>query len=113
MFYNGQRVTEKVLPKSFVMTWSDTWLTVWNEASKINLPKSLTKIQCPVYFCIGRKDYQTNANITEDYYRNLNAPAQQLFWFEQAGHAIPSSSPQQLQNVIIKKILPGTYTDAK
>lgn len=104
--FNGSR---KKLAKSYVLTWSSTWLPVYNEASKANLIESLPAIHCPVYFFAGRKDYQTNSSITEDYYTRLIAPKKGLFWFELSGHSIPSSEPGMMQDIITEKILPETF----
>lgn len=106
---SGFMGSSKKLSKSYVVNWSSTWLPVFNEASKDNLPESLPVIQCPVYFFAGRKDYQTNSEITEDYYNRLVAPKKGLYWFEFSGHSIPSSEPQRMQEIIINKILPETY----
>jgi pimeloyl-ACP methyl ester carboxylesterase len=97
------------LSKNYVESWADTWLKVFNEASKENLIETTPVLQCPVYFFIGRKDYQTNANLTELYYKKLSAPKKGLYWFERSGHSLPSSEPLLLQNIIIEKILPATY----
>ena len=103
--YSGQ---QSKVTKSFVETWASTWLTVWNEASSINFIESLPEIKCPVYFFIGRKDYQTNFKIVEDYYNKVQAPKKQIFWFERTGHPIPSSQPTMLQSIIIDKVLSET-----
>lgn len=97
------------LSKSYVLNWSATWLRLFNEASHDNLIESLHTINCPIYFFTGRKDYQTNSTITEDYYAKLTAPKKGLFWFEHSGHSIPSTEPALMQDIIIKKILPETY----
>jgi pimeloyl-ACP methyl ester carboxylesterase len=108
--FNG---SSKKLSRSYVLTWSSTWLTVFNEASKDNFIESLPAIHCPVYFFAGRKDYQTNSGITEDYYTRLIAPKKGLFWFERSGHSIPSSEPGMMQDVISGIILPETFTIQK
>lgn len=106
MQYNGSKT---ILSKNHVVMWSDTWLALFNEASKDNLLDSTPIIRCPVYFCVGRKDYQTNSTITEKYYLQLNAPKKNLFWFEKSAHSVPTNEPQLLQKIIITKILPETY----
>jgi pimeloyl-ACP methyl ester carboxylesterase len=91
-----------------VIEWSKTWLHVFNDASKNNLLESLQTIRCPVYFFVGRKDYQTNSNITKAYFEQLNAPKKGIFWFEKSGHSVPTTEPALLQAIIIEKILPET-----
>ena len=108
--FSGSR---RNLAKSFVETWASTWLHVYNEASTDNLTESLPSIDCPVYLFAGRKDYQTNSVITESYYNLLRAPKKGLFWFERSAHSVPSSEPERLQELIIEKVLPETFTVQK
>jgi pimeloyl-ACP methyl ester carboxylesterase len=92
--------------KSFVETWAAKWLGVFNEGSAINFFTTVPQINCPVYFFVGRKDYQTHFKITEDYYKMLKAPAKALYWFENSAHNLTTSEPDRLQEIIIREILP-------
>ncbi len=101
--YGGQKFRAT---KEYVENWSSTWLDVFNKASMDNLVESAKELKCPVYFFVGRNDFQTNSQLTEKYYEQLKAPKKQLFWFENAGHSLPSSHPTLMQDIIINKILP-------
>jgi pimeloyl-ACP methyl ester carboxylesterase len=98
--FNGQSV--KSFTKEYALSWTSTWLKVWNEASALNLEESLPEIKCPVYFFTGRKDYQTNSGIIENYYNKLIAPKKEFFWFERSGHALPTTEPKKMQEIIIE-----------
>jgi pimeloyl-ACP methyl ester carboxylesterase len=111
LFYHRKSLLElqgskKPLEKNYVLTWAETWLAVYNEAMKVNLFETATAFKCPVYFFAGRKDLQTNSEIAFQYYEKLKAPKKDFFWFERSAHAIPSTEPELLQNIIINKILP-------
>jgi pimeloyl-ACP methyl ester carboxylesterase len=93
------------ITKAQVQQWSSTWLPLFNEASKQNLFVTAPRINCPIYFFVGRKDFQTNSTITENYYKALTAPTKQLFWFERSGHALPSTEPVKLQEIIITHVI--------
>jgi len=108
--FDGQQDIDKTFPKSFADAWSAKWFKVGMEAMNVNLMQSLPSVSCPVYFFVGRKDYQTNFTISEAYYNKLIAPKKQLFWFEHSGHLIPNTEPDLLQEIIIDKILPETYS---
>jgi pimeloyl-ACP methyl ester carboxylesterase len=99
------------LSKDYVENWSATWLTVFNEASEVNLVESLPEVHCPVYIFAGRKDYQTNSQIAEDYFRKLKAPKKGFYWFEFSGHSIPSSEPRRMQEILISEILRDTFVE--
>jgi len=95
--------------KEYILSWASTWLPVFNEASRINLMESLPSINCPVYFFTGNEDYQTNYTITEKYYNALNAPKKNFYLFENTAHSLPSAKGDQLQKIIIEKVLPATH----
>jgi pimeloyl-ACP methyl ester carboxylesterase len=95
--------------KEYILSWASTWLPVFVEASRINRITSLPVINCPVYFFTGNEDYQTNYTITEKYFNVLNAPKKEIFIFKNTGHSLPFTKGDQLQKIIIEKILPATY----
>ena len=90
------------LAKNFVLNWSRTWLSVFNEAASNNLFESLPQLNCPIYFFAGRNDVQTNSSITEAYYKAVIAPQKELIWFEKSAHGIPTTEPEKFQREIIK-----------
>ena len=89
------------ITKEQVLSWSSPWLAIFNEASKKNLIASAPKLNCPVYFFLGKKDIQTNSKIAEEYFKMLVAPKKELFWFERSGHSLPTTEPDKLQEIII------------
>lgn len=104
--FNGKTAS---LKKQFVLDWSETWLSVFNEASQNNLFETLPVIECPVYLFLGRKDYQTNYAVAEKYYNTLKAPIKKIFWFDRSGHFIPTTEPSKLQDIIIHTVFPETF----
>lgn len=74
----------------------------------MNQMENIPSLQCPVYFFAGRKDFQTNATITEKFYKKLKAPKKNFFWFEKSGHNLPETETALMQDIIINKILPAT-----
>ncbi|PSK89778.1 alpha/beta fold hydrolase [Taibaiella chishuiensis] len=105
--YNDEPIADKdtAVMKSYLETWSATWLPVWNAALQRNLLKTLPEIKCPVYFFIGGKDLQTNCTIAKSYYESLKAPAKALFWYKDAGHSLLVTEAPEVQRTIIEKIL--------
>jgi pimeloyl-ACP methyl ester carboxylesterase len=93
------------ITKAQVERWAPRWLKLFNEASRENLQVSTPEIRCPVYFFVGRRDYQTNSRITENYFQTLTAPKKELFWFDRSAHSLPTSEPDKLQKIIIEQVL--------
>ena len=87
--------------KTGFLQWSKTWSPVWNEVMNIDLPKTLKKVDCPIYFFVGKNDIQTSTQITKEYFQELKAPKKGLFLFENSGHQIHQDEPEKFQNTII------------
>lgn len=87
--------------KTGFLQWSKTWSPVWNEVMNIDLPKTLKKVDCPIYFFVGKNDIQTSTQITKEYFQELKAPKKGLFLFESSGHQIHQDEPEKFQNTII------------
>jgi pimeloyl-ACP methyl ester carboxylesterase len=47
---------------------------------------SIKEIKIPVYFFMGRHDWNLPTAITVDYYNTLTAPKKEIVWFENSGH---------------------------
>jgi pimeloyl-ACP methyl ester carboxylesterase len=92
------------ITKSKVREWSLKWLPIFNEASKQNLFANASELKCPVYFFVGRNDYQTNSMITQRYFDALKAPSKELYWFQRSAHALPTTEPDKLQSIIIEHV---------
>lgn len=90
--------------KNGFLKWSETWSPVWNEVMDIDLPKTLTEVNCPIYFFVGKNDIQTSTEITRDYFKELKAPRKDLFLFDNSGHQIHQDEPEKFQNTIIKTL---------
>lgn len=100
------------VPDSMVATyikmlepWRNTWFSVVKEVDEIDFSKSLKRVQCPIYFFLGRNDHVTPPTISAHFYKKLKTPEKKLFWMEQSGHLIPTTEPQRLQEIIINSIL--------
>ena len=106
--YSGQKLVSLTFRKSFVEGWANTWFKVWKEACSENLFDTMPALNCPVYFFVGEKDYQTNHSIAEKYYNKVLAPKKDLFLFTDAGHGLPETDSGTFQDMIIDKILPET-----
>jgi pimeloyl-ACP methyl ester carboxylesterase len=106
--FDGHPISDSdtVAVQGFIQGWASTWLSVWNEAMRENHFKDLAVVHCPIYFCAGRKDYQTNFTITQAYFEAIKSPHKELFWFDHSGHLIPNTEPDLLQEDIITRILP-------
>ena len=45
------------------------------------------KFKIPVYFLLGKYDYNTPSVLAEQYFNTIKAPKKKLLWFENSGHS--------------------------
>ncbi|MFP3590467.1 alpha/beta fold hydrolase [Chryseobacterium sp. SIMBA_038] len=105
LFYKDGKeyVTTDDFKKGFLQ-WSKTWSPAWNEVMKIDLPKTLKKVDCQIYFFVGKNDIQTLTSITKQYFEKVKAPKKDLFLFENSGHQIHKDEAEKFQNTIIQTL---------
>jgi pimeloyl-ACP methyl ester carboxylesterase len=96
---------QKSFSSAFVEQWAVKWLPLFNEGSAVDFFQAAPELKCPVYFFVGRKDYQTYFKLTEEYYQKVRATKKELFWFDHSAHAVITSEPQKLQEIIIAQLL--------
>jgi pimeloyl-ACP methyl ester carboxylesterase len=76
---------------------------LWTEIMEIDAKHDYPVLKVPVYFMLGRHDYQVSSALAREYFDVLEAPAKQLLWFEKSAHSPPFEEPE-LFNAEIRKI---------
>lgn len=69
--FRGQKMSVKLL---------------WDEIYNTNLFLEIPELKVPVYFLLGRHDYQVSSALAEKYFNLLKAPKKKIIWFENSGH---------------------------
>jgi len=77
---------------------------LWDELMEVNLLNQAKEFDVPIYFCVGRFDYQTPYELVEQYYHQLKAPNKKLIWFEKSAHAPNFEEPDKFMEVCISAI---------
>ncbi len=104
--FDGKKFARKKGFKKNVLSWAAAWLPLFNEASRANLFETPPNYDCPIYFILGDKDYQTNYTLSERYFQQITAPKKELFIIKNAGHLIPFEHSNLFQDHINLHILP-------
>ncbi|MES2040365.1 MAG: alpha/beta hydrolase [Pseudomonadota bacterium] len=104
LYKEGKEFVTSADFKTGFLQWSKTWSPVWNQVMNTDLPKTLKKVDCPVYFFVGKNDIQTSAQITKDYFEQLKSPKKALFLFENSGHQIHKDEAEKFQQAIISTL---------
>jgi len=74
----------------------------------MNFEKDIPKVEVPVYFLTGKKDYTTVQDIAYRYYEKLEAPIKKFYWFENEGHNNCYEDNKKFMDILTKEILPET-----
>jgi pimeloyl-ACP methyl ester carboxylesterase len=82
---------------------------LFREAGNIDFTEQVQALQCPIYFFVGRNDYQTNHELTYSYYQQLKAENKHFYWFEKSAHLVPYTESELFQRTIIDIVLPETF----
>lgn len=97
----------KAAGQTFVEDWATRWLPLFKEGSAMNLFERIPSYEVPMYFFVGRKDYQTNAALTHQYYQKIMAPKKELIWFDRSAHSPNTTETKRFVHETIR-LLAGT-----
>jgi proline iminopeptidase len=66
---------------------------------------TITNVEVPVYFFVGRHDWSLPTIVTEDFVKKLVAPKKEIVWFENSGHEPLDEEPKAFNQAIIDRIV--------
>lgn len=77
---------------------------MWKEEaySSFNAIDRFPELDIPVYFFMGKNDYNTPLEATKEYYNNVNAPSKQLIIFEKSAHTPFLGQPEKFDKELIQ-----------
>ena len=53
-----------------------------------------TEYDVPVFYILGRDDWQVPSSLAAEYFERINAPRKGLYWIENAGHQTDIDNPK-------------------
>jgi pimeloyl-ACP methyl ester carboxylesterase len=80
----------------------ETWL---KEMPKADFFHTIPRIEVPVYFFTGRRDYNTPFEVVERYAEQLQAPHKEIVWFERSAHSPNLEEPDRFQELMVSRVL--------
>jgi pimeloyl-ACP methyl ester carboxylesterase len=78
---------------------------MWPQVAATDLGKTCPKFQIPYFIFDGKLDYNTPAELVEDYFNLIEAPVKELIWFENSGHNPMSDEPEKFKPLLREKLL--------
>lgn len=77
----------------------------WDEMMRVDFFSQIPAVSVPVYFFEGRQDNLVPAQVTEEYFRILQAPRKQWIWFDKSGHLPFYDEPKRFMDALIDTVL--------
>lgn len=78
---------------------------LWPEFSQLDLT-TYKSFAMPVFFLLGRYDWQVPAPLAASSFQTIEAPCKQLIWFERSGHNPPFEEAEKFNRIMIEEVLP-------
>jgi pimeloyl-ACP methyl ester carboxylesterase len=79
---------------------------LYPELAEMNLFTLVPKVDVPVFFCLGRHDYEVPSVQSARYFEALVAPRKQLIWFENSAHMPNTEERDRFNSFMIETVLP-------
>jgi pimeloyl-ACP methyl ester carboxylesterase len=80
---------------------------LYPELARTDLFVALPEMQIPIYFCLGRHDYEVPSVLSAKYFEVLKAPRKQLVWFERSSHMPNTEEKDKFNEFMINTVLPA------
>ena len=78
---------------------------LWQQLLTIDLTKQATIFKMPIYFVLGRHDYEVPSILAEPYFNIIEAPHKELIWFENSAHFANIEEKEKFSNLLINSLL--------
>ncbi|MBN1574065.1 MAG: alpha/beta hydrolase [Deltaproteobacteria bacterium] len=82
---------------------------MWEDVMKIDFMTEIEEVEVPVYFMIGRHDWNTPFELAEEYFEALKAPKKEFIWFERSAHSPCFEEPERFNRLMVEKVKAETY----
>lgn len=76
--------------------------SMWSELLTFDATRDVPEMKVPVYFCIGRHDYNTPFELSYKYYEVLKAPKKEFIWFERSAHSPIFEETEEFSKTMIR-----------
>lgn len=79
---------------------------LWPTLDGFDAIAQIPRLDVPVFFFAGRRDWNTPSALVEEWAAKLEAPHVEIVWFEEVGHFAPIEAPEAFQRALIEKLAP-------
>jgi pimeloyl-ACP methyl ester carboxylesterase len=78
---------------------------IWNEMVAIDLAKTTTRLEIPVYFLSGVFDYTCAYELSKEYFEKIRAPVKGFYSFADSAHSPIFEEPEKVKRIIESDVL--------
>jgi pimeloyl-ACP methyl ester carboxylesterase len=97
---------------NFIRGGSKSIHLLWAELMTVNLEEQAPLLKVPIYFALGKHDYEVPFMLAEHYFNLLEAPNKELIWFEKSAHLPNIEEPEKFNDLLINHVLKGVNSIA-
>jgi proline iminopeptidase len=84
-----------------------------HELLTLDLTRTVTQLDVPVFFLLGRNDRHVDATLAARYFEALRAPRKRLIWFERSAHNVPFEEPDRFNAALLDALQSAGLAFAK
>lgn len=85
---------------------------LWEELMTVNLEKQASLLEIPIYFMLGKHDYEVPFMLAEHYFNQLEAPNKELIWFENSAHFPFVEEHKKFNDFLINHVLKNAHIES-
>nr|WP_122012884.1 alpha/beta hydrolase [Maliibacterium massiliense] len=78
--------------------------TMWPEVVQLDFLEGYLDFAVPMFYFIGRQDYNTPRTLSEAYIARVRAPRKELVWFEHSAHSPIAEEPARFAQELMRRI---------
>jgi pimeloyl-ACP methyl ester carboxylesterase len=118
-FYGSSKGAIPIVLKSLIFTTEYTLLDkinffrgglksiqlLWSEIMKVNLEEQAANLKVPIYFALGKHDYEVPFMLAEHYFNLIVATSKELIWFENSAHLPNVEENKKFNDLLINNVL--------
>ncbi len=93
----------------FMLGAMDTFNIVFPQLQEFDFRADALEFQVPVYFILGRHDVNATYWLAEEYFQKLQAPAKQLYIFDDSGHGMLWQEADKFHSIMVEDVIAETH----
>jgi pimeloyl-ACP methyl ester carboxylesterase len=69
---------------------------------QIDMVQEVKEVKVPLYFIMGKQDYQTPNSLAKPYFEMIKAPIKKYYEIENCAHMLPFEKPEEMVKILVE-----------